>query len=269
VPVDHYENFPVASWLAPAPLRAAIIAIYEFARSADDIADEGDAPPAARLERLDQYTAMLDRIQRGEDPGAPPFGDLAAAIRRHTLPLAPFHALLSAFRQDVLKTRYADFAELADYCARSASPIGRLLLHLYAIDGDDAHGRADAICTGLQLANFWQDIAVDWGKGRLYIPADDLARFGVSESQLAAGRCDERWRRLLAFEVERARGLLESGRPLARVLPLRLRIELKMVVAGGLRILREIDAVRGDVFRRRPTLSRRDWAAMSVTALLP
>jgi len=268
VPVDHYENFPVASWLAPAPLRAAITAIYDFARSADDIADEGDAPPAVRLERLDEYAATLDRIERGESPGAPPFGALAAAIRRHALPLAPFRALLSAFRQDVLKTRYADFAELADYCARSANPIGRLLLHLYAIDDDDARSRADAICTGLQLANFWQDIAVDWAKGRVYIPADDLAQFGVSESQLAAGRCDEHWRRLLAFEVERTRGLLESGRPLARALPLRLRIELKMVIAGGLRILRGIDIVRGDVFRRRPKLSRRDWAAMSVTALL-
>jgi squalene synthase HpnC len=267
VPVDHYENFPVASWLAPAPLRAAIGAIYAFARSADDIADEGDAPPTVRLERLDWYTAMLERIERGEHPGEPPFGALTTAIRRHALPLAPFHALLSAFRQDVLKTRYANFAELADYCARSANPIGRLLLHLYTIDTDDARSRADAICTGLQLANFWQDIALDRAKGRIYLPADDLARFGVSESQLATGRCDDRWRRLLVFEVERARGLLESGRPLARALPLRLRIELKLVVAGGLRILRKIDAVRGDVFQRRPTLSRRDWAAMSVAAL--
>jgi squalene synthase HpnC len=268
VPVDHYENFPVASWLAPAPLRSAIIAIYAFARSADDIADEGDASPAARLDRLDHYTAVLERIQRGENPSVPPFDALAAAIRRHELPLAPFHALLSAFRQDVLKTRYANFAELADYCTRSANPIGRLLLHLYRIDASDARDRADAICTGLQLTNFWQDIAVDWAKGRVYVPADDLARFGVSESQLASGRCDERWQRLLAFEVERARGLLGSGRPLARALPLRLRIELNLVVAGGLRVLREIDTVRGDVFRRRPTLSLRHWAAMSVGALL-
>lgn len=265
--IDHYENFPVASLLAPASLRSPIVAIYAFARSADDIADEGDDLPAVRLARLDAYVAMLDRIERGEKPAEPPFAALATAIRDHALPMAPFRALLSAFRQDVLKTRYASFAELTDYCTRSANPIGRLLLRLYGIDADEAQRRSDAICSGLQLANFWQDIAIDWDKGRVYLPAEDMARFGVSESQIAAGRCDERWQRLVAFEVERARELLQSGRPLAGLLPLRSKLELKMVVAGGLRILGAIDAAQGDVFRRRPRLSRRDWAAMSVAAL--
>ena len=130
-----------------------------------------------------------------------------------------------------------------------------------------ARAHSDSICTGLQLANFWQDIAVDWRKGRVYLPQDDLQRFGVEEAQIAEGRCDEQWRRLVAFEVERTRHLLESGRPLARMLPLRLKLELKLVVAGGLRILHRIDAVRGDVFRHRPVLARRDWAAMSVATL--
>lgn len=267
--VDHYENFPVASWLVPARLRSAVVAIYAFARGADDIADEGDAPPGARLAALNHYVAMLERIERGEVPAEPPFAALAAAIRAHALPLDPLHALLSAFRQDVVKTRYADYAELADYCARSANPVGRLLLHLYGIDDDAARARSDSICTGLQLVNFWQDIAVDWGKGRVYIPQDDLRRFGIEETQIGASRCDERWARLIDFELARTRDLLESGRPLTRMLPLRLKLELNMVVAGGLRILHRIDAVRGDVFRRRPVLRRRDWAAMSIAAWRP
>ena len=265
--VSHYENFPVASWLAPAPLRDAIVAIYAFARSADDLADEGDAPPATRLAQLDSYAARLDAIGRGETPAEPPFPALAAEIRAHALPLAPFRALLTAFRQDVLQNRYATFAELSDYCTRSANPIGRLMLLLLRVDCAENRVHSDAICTGLQLANFWQDIAIDWTKGRVYVPAEDLRRFGVSEQQIDRGQCDERWRSLLAFEVARARELLEAGRPLARALPLRAGLELRGVIAGGLRILRAIDAVGGDVFRRRPALSRRDWAAISVAAL--
>jgi squalene synthase HpnC len=184
------------------------------------------------------------------------------------LPLAPFRDLLSAYRQDVLQGRYARYADVLDYCARSANPIGRLLLHLYAVTGTEERRNSDAICTGLQLANFWQDIALDWRKGRVYLPGEDLARFGVTEEQIAAGRCDERWSRLLAFEVERTRDLLESGRALALALPLRLRLELKLVVAGGLRILRAIDAVQGDVFRKRPRLSFSDWIAIAPAALL-
>ncbi len=141
------------------------------------------------------------------------------------------------------------------------------MLHLYGIDDDAARAQSDAICTGLQLANFWQDIAIDWNKGRVYLPQDDLRRFGIAEAQIGEGRCDERWARLIGFEVERTRGLLESGRALTHVLPLRLKLELNMVVAGGLRILRRIDAVRGDVFRHRPVLRSRDWAAMSIAAL--
>ncbi|MEO8739484.1 MAG: squalene synthase HpnC [Casimicrobiaceae bacterium] len=267
MPVDHYENFPVASWLAPARLRPAIAAIYWFARGADDIADEGDAAPVARLAALDGYAAMLDRIEAGEHPAEPPFAALALAIRSHDLPLAPLRALLSAFRQDVQKTRYADFGEVLDYCARSANPVGRLLLHLNGIDTDAARRQADAICTGLQLANFWQDIAIDWSKQRVYLPTEDLLRFGVAESQIAAGVCDARWTAMLDFETARTRAMLESGRPLAAAFPVRMRMELKMVIAGGLRILQSIDAAHGDIFRHRPVLTRRDWAAMSVAAL--
>jgi squalene synthase HpnC len=271
VPVNHYENFPVASWVGPPALRAAISAIYAFARGADDIADEGDDPPAVRLAGLDRYARMLDRIETAPDADVeaaePPFGALAAAIRRHALPIAPFRDLLSAFRQDVTKPRYADFDEVLDYSRRSANPVGRLLLHLYGVSDEVELRRADAICTGLQLANFWQDVATDWAKGRVYLPADDMARFGVSERQIAEGIADERWRRLMTFEVARTRELLRSGLPLAHALPLRARLELKMVVAGGLRILRAIDRAQGDVFRRRPVLRKRDWAMMFAATL--
>jgi len=271
VPVSHYENFPVASWVGPPALRAAISAIYGFARSADDIADEGDDPPAVRLAGLDRYARMLDRIESSSDarvePAGPPFEALAEAIRRHSLPIEPFRDLLSAFRQDITKPRYADIDELFDYCRRSANPIGRLLLHLYGVSAEVELGRADAICTGLQLANFWQDIALDWAKGRVYLPADDMARFGVSERHIADAIADERWRRLMAFEVARTRELLRAGLPLANALPLRARTELKMVVAGGLRILRAVDLAQGDVFRRRPVLRLRDWAMMFAATL--
>jgi len=260
--VAHYENFPVASRLLPAALRPAVLAIYDFARSADDIADEGNDPPETRLARLDAFAGQLERIERGEDPAEAPFDALAAAVRRHALPLAPLRDLLSAFRQDVLKTRYASFAELLDYCSRSANPIGRLMLHLFGVTDAESAGHADAICSGLQLANFWQDIEADWRRHRVYLPAEDLARFEVNETQISAGVCDARWTRLLAFEVERARDLLLSGWPLAHTLRLRLALELKLVIAGGLRILDAIDAARGDVFRRRPQLRRRDWIAM-------
>ena len=271
VPVSHYENFPVASWVGPPALRASISAIYAFARGADDIADEGDDPPAVRLAGLDRYVGMLDRIEMAADasgdPVEAPFGALAAAIRRHALPIAPFRELLSAFRQDVTKPRYSDIDELFDYCRRSANPIGRLLLHLYGVTAEVELQRADAICTGLQLANFWQDVALDWAKGRIYLPANDMARFGVDERQIAEGVVEERWRRLMAFEVELTRDLLHSGRPLAHALPLRARLELKMVVAGGLSILRAIDRAQGDVFRHRPVLRRRDWAMMFASTL--
>ena len=271
VPVTHYENFPVASMVGPPALRPAISAIYAFARGADDIADEGDDPPAVRLAGLDRYGAMLDQIERARDtsgdPVGTPFAALAAAIRRHDLPLAPFRELLSAFRQDVTQPRYRSFDQLLDYCRRSANPIGHLLLHLYGVSASDQFRRADAICTGLQLANFWQDIALDWRKGRIYLPADDMARFGVGEGHIAAGLVDPGWQRLMAFEVARTRDLLRLGRQLAGALPLRAGLELKLVVAGGLRILRAIDRVHGDVFRRRPVLRRGDWAVMLATAL--
>lgn len=269
VSVGHYENFPVASRLVPAPLRPAVVAIYRFARAADDLADEGDAAPAERVAALARFGRALDAIARGETPAEPPFPALAEVIRSHDLPLAPFHDLLSAFTQDVTTPRYADYATLRDYCRRSADPVGRLLLALYRAQSADNLAASDAVCTGLQLTNFWQDVAIDWRKDRVYIPQEDLDRFGVDTAAIAAARADERWRALMAFEVARARALLESGRPLVRRLPWRLGLELSAVIAGGLRILQRIDAVDGDVFARRPTLRALDWCAVTYRALRP
>ncbi len=261
--VGHYENFPVASWLLPRALRPAVAAIYWFARTADDFADEGSAPPAERLARLDGYRADLARIGAGRAPESPVLARLAPVLRAHALPLQPFHDLLDAFRQDCVKERYASFDEVLDYSRRSANPIGRLLLQLFGAADAARVERSDEICTGLQLANFWQDVAVDWAKGRMYLPQDDLARFGVTEAQIAAGRADEPWRRMMAFQVARTRGLLASGAPLARTLPGRIGWELRLVVQGGLRILERIDRAGGDVFRRRPVLRAPDWPLLA------
>ena len=269
VSVGHYENFPVASRLMPARLRPAVVAIYRFARAADDLADEGDASPGARVAALDAFDRQLDRIGRGEVTEDAPFPALATAIREHGLPLAPFHDLVSAFRQDVTVTRYANFDGVLDYCRRSANPVGRLLLALYDAQTPANLEAGDAICTGLQLTNFWQDIAIDWQKNRVYLPQDDLRRFGVGEAQIAEGRVDVAWRELLAFEVARARGLLQAGRPLTRALPWRLGLELSAIISGGLRILDRIDAVDGDVFARRPVLATRDWLVVAWHTLVP
>lgn len=264
--VEHYENFPVASLLTPTSLRPAVRAIYRFARTADDIADEGDDPPALRLERLHELGAELRAIERGSASRWP---DLAEAIRRHSLPITLFDDLLSAFAQDVTTTRYPSFELLRDYCRRSADPIGRLLLALYRRSEPELPPLADAVCTGLQLTNFWQDVELDWSKGRVYIPQQDLERFGVSEQQIGRHAVDVRWRDLMSFETERARQLLLAGAPLAAALGGRIGLELRLVVLGGLRILERIDAVGGDVFRNRPTLSARDWTLMGWRALRP
>jgi squalene synthase HpnC len=269
MPGTHYENFPVASRLVPAYLRPAIVAIYNFARAADDLADEGDATAGARLEALARYARGLDLIERGETPGESPLAQLAPVVRAHRLPTEPFRALLSAFAQDVTTTRYGSFGALRDYCERSANPVGRLMLALFGITSPQAHAASDAICTGLQLANFWQDVAFDWAKGRVYLPQEDLDRFAVSESQIAAGDVNAAWSALMAFQTRRAFAMLESGRSLLPSLPWRLRLEIAAVIAGGQRILRRIDAVDGDVFRRRPTLRTPDWAVVAYRTLFP
>lgn len=267
VGVDHYENFPVASVLLPRRLRRPIALIYRFARESDDFADEGDAPDAERLAQISGFTRELQRIEQGAPPGIAWFGDLAAIIREHDLPLDAFHDLLSAFAQDVTKKRYADYAEVLDYCHRSADPIGRLLLVLYGAATPQNLEYANAICSSLQLINFWQDVAIDWRKDRIYFPQNEMQQYGITEAQIANGDTGGNWSQFMAFQVNRSRELLYSGRPLGRILKGRIGLEMRTIIAGGDRILSKISAVNGDVFRHRPVLTKPDWMLMLAKSL--
>lgn len=260
--IDHYENFPVASVLLPKRLRRPIELIYRFARTADDFADEGDDPPAKRLEKLEQYRQQLDIIERDGTSLTPLFRDLESVIRQYSLPISLFRDLLSAFSQDVVKHRYADFSEVLDYCRRSANPVGRLLLHLYDAVDQTNLDYSDNICSSLQLINFLQDIESDYRRNRIYMPGDEMRKFGISESQIAASDASGNWPAFMSFQIERARNMLNSGAPLGSVLPGRIGLELRTIVCGGTRILEKLHAIRGDVFRHRPVLRSSDWAIM-------
>mgnify|MGYP001765268182 CR=1 FL=1 len=270
VSVDHYENFPVASWLCPPALRAPIAAIYWFARTADDIADEGDAEPAQRLADLAAYRADLGTIAAGGTPSARwngVFAPLAEALRAHALPVALLDDLLDAFAQDVVKQRYADRAELLDYCRRSANPVGRLLLHLYGVTDDDSLRRSDAICSALQLINFWQDLGVDTKRGRLYIPESDCLRVGLRGDDVLAGIDTPTVRALVRQQCDWARALMHDGAALVHRVPGRAGWELRLVVQGGLRILDRIAALDHATLRLRPTLRAGDAVVMAWRAL--
>lgn len=263
MPVDHYENFPVASLLVPAKLRHPIEVIYRFARSADDIADEGEFSSDERLAGLNAYRAELDLIEAGNLPQTPLFVELADAIATHSLPIQLFRDLLDAFAQDVVKTRYTDFPELLDYCRRSANPVGRLVLHLFGRTEPEHLEQSDCICSALQLINFWQDVAVDWKKHRIYVPLSDLPRFHVGEDDIAQSRWSANWAALMDFEIDRAANLMLRGAPLVHALPGRLGWEIRLTLQGGLRILERIRRVRGDVFTRRPKLGKWDWLVLA------
>lgn len=265
--IDHYENFPVASILLPAHLRRPVELIYRFARSADDFADEGDLPDHERLRLLAAYSDQLRAIEAGHTPQDPLFAGLAAVIREHQLPVQLLQDLLSAFAQDVGKKRYADHAEILDYCRRSANPVGRLLLTLYgAATAQNLHC-SDQICSALQIINFLQDIAVDYANGRIYMPQNELPRFDIGEAHFANARVDAAWRRFMAFQVGRARQMLQDGAPLGARLQGRIGLEMRMIIAGGDRILGKIAGVGYDVFRRRPVLRSWDWPLMLLHTL--
>ncbi|MFY9316625.1 MAG: squalene synthase HpnC [Burkholderiales bacterium] len=258
--VGHYENFPVASLLLPPALREPVSVLYRFARSADDFADEGNAAPPQRLEKLQGYRVELQGIQSNRASTVPLFRELARVVRTHDLPMQLLHDLLDAFAQDVVKNRYADYAEVLDYCRRSANPIGRLVLGLFREDTPENLRHSDCICSALQLVNFWQDVRIDFEtKDRIYLPQDEMRRFGVGETHLRERRCDPAFRDLMRFQVERARRLMLEGKPLVDRLRGRLRLEIALTVQGGLRILEKLERAGYDMFRRRPVLKALDW----------
>lgn len=275
--VDHYENFPVASLLCPPALRPAIMAIYGFARTADDLADEGDAPADQRLADLSAYRADLEasaagRPTSGRWPGV--FEPLARVLVQHALPVPLLRDLLSAFEQDVHNPPYPDRAALLDYCRRSANPVGRLLLHLYGIGEPAELGRSDAICTALQLINFWQDLGRDQRRGRNYLPAADLARHGLALPSGAPISDGPGLRACLRELCDWARALMRQGAPLALRVPGRAGLELRLVVQGGLRILEKIERLQHDTLHRRPTIGKADaplllWRALRMSPQRP
>jgi squalene synthase HpnC len=267
---QHYENFPVASLLSPVELRPAVMALYRFARSADDIADEGDADRARRVADLSAYRADLCSVLDGRsDSGRWPavFPSLATAIQQHCLPAQWLHALLDAFEQDVRNPRYGDRRELLDYCARSANPVGRLLLHLYRVGDALSLRQSDAICSALQLINFWQDLSVDLPRDRVYVPLADLQRHGMDLTRLL-GRADDAAMRALVRDLTQWAGvLMAEGAPLALRLPGRIGWELRLVVQGGMRILEKIADMDFVSVRTRPVLCRRDGPRLLWRAL--
>ena len=277
VSVEHYENFPVASWLCPAHLRPAVTAIYWFARTADDLADEGDTSAEERLRDLSAFQSDLLSVAQGGAPSprwAGVFETLRPVLSQFKLPLNLLTDLLSAFRQDVVKHHYADRAELLDYCRRSANPIGRLLLHLYGVSETAALQQSDDICTALQLANFWQDLGVDTQRGRLYVPQTDCTRHGVARQGAQIGPDSLATRALVDDLVAWARRLMLNGAPLVHSVPGRAGWELRLVVQGGLRILEKIEALDGTPLLVRPTVALTDmpllcWRALWMRSLHP
>jgi squalene synthase HpnC len=273
-PITHYENFPVASILCPPHLRPAIAAIYHFARTADDIADEGDASPAQRLIDLVRYRADLHATaQHQPHSGQWPqvFDPLPSILNQYQLPVPLLADLLDAFEQDVVFTaeqrRYATDAELHGYCTRSANPVGRLLLHLYGITDPVSLAQSDQICTALQLINFWQDVSVDVARARWYPSQQTMARFGVNDADLQSDSRSEKATLLIAYYVATARTLMRNGSKLPCRIPGRAGWELRLVVQGGLRILDKIEALGFATWRVRPKLSAWDGGVMLWRAL--
>ena len=259
---DLYENFPAAKLLLPKPLKKPVALIYHVVRTLAEITDDGDWSAAERHVRLADFRAGLDAVAAGRSAPVHPtlFATLADTVRRHGLPLEPFYQLMSAFEQDVETTRYATRATLLDYCSRSATPIGKLMLHLIGAATPENLADSDSICTGLQLVALLRDIPSDWARGRVYLPLADRQRFGVAEAQIAGGIVDDGWRALMQHEIAQARAMIVRGAPLGLRVPGRCGLELCSVVHGGLRVLERIEHADYDVFYHRPALRVADRA---------
>ena len=283
---EHYENFPVASRLLPVAMRPHVAAIYAFARTADDYADEPGIAATERLRLLDAWGAQLSEAAgSGREPCTgvhdswidqaraapaldPVFLALGQTMRDCRLPVTLFEDLLSAFRQDVTTTRYQTWAGVLDYCRRSANPVGRLVLRVAGYDDARLDQQSDAVCTALQLANFWQDFGRDWANGRLYVPSDDRVPAGAREEDLTPGRMTPEWRSVMRVMVQRTRELFAAGRGVCDGVGGRLRWELRLTCLGGARILDAIERADYDVLNHRPTIGKRDIPGLIRDAVL-
>ena len=264
---NHYENFPVASWFIPRARRPFVYAVYAFARTADDFADEGAVSPSARLRKLDDWERNLDLCFEGT-ADHPIFVALGETIRRTGIPGHLMVDLLHAFRMDVTTTHFSTFTDLLDYCRYSANPIGRLVLYIFEDANEKTLPFSDEICTGLQLANFWQDVSVDKRKGRVYIPLEDIERFGYTLNDLDKNVVNDRFHDLIRFQVGRTREFFARGKPLLSQSTPELRFELALTWNGGMAILNKIQASAFDVLSARPSLTLKDKFSILVSALV-
>ena len=263
---SHYENFSVVTWLTPRPLRPAFRSIYAFCRWSDDLGDEvGDPDRSTAL--LGWWRGELRAMFAGVPPTHPVMIALSETVREFAIPLAPFEALIAAFEQDQVVTEYATFAQLLDYCTRSANPVGHLVLYLGRVYNAETARLADLTCTGLQLANFWQDVARDQAIGRIYLPRADRAGFGYADDDLRAGRATPEFTALMRHEVAQARDLLKAGRALLPLLPRSLAVDVDLFGRGGLAILDRIEAQKYDVWRHRPEVSKAAKVGLLARAL--
>ena len=265
IALGRYENFPVASWLLPRVLRRHVYAVYAYCRGVDDLGDEAEGD---RLALLDDWERELRAAYDGS-PSDPRFVALAHTIRKFDIPRAPFERLIEANRRDQTVKRYATFDELLDYCTYSANPVGHLVLYVFGYRDRARQGLSDATCTALQLTNFWQDVTDDVDQDRIYIPREDLERFGVSEDDLRSRRVTANFRRLMTFQVRRTREFFDDGIALIGAVSGRLRTDLRLFTLSGLAVLDEIESRGHDVLTNRPTLSRRCKALLAVRGLLP
>lgn len=263
--LGHYENFTVASWLLPRWARPHMYCLYAYCRGVDDLGDEAGGD---RLALLAEWEAELHRCYQGQ-ARHPVFVALQETVRRFDIPPEPFLRLIEANRMDQRLSRYPTYDDLLHYCQCSANPVGHLVLYLFGYRDEERQRLADATCTGLQLANFWQDVWRDWEKGRIYIPLEDMELFGYSEEALARRQGNNNFRRLMAFEVERARQLFAQGLALVEKVDGRLRLDVRLFSLGGLAILDAIEAIDYDVLHRRPVLSKPKKAWLAARGLLP
>ncbi len=264
---DHYENFPVASFLIPKELRKDVTIIYWFARTADDYADEGSFTQEQRLEKLNNFEARLTSLLSGNITNEFELA-LYETIQKKNLSSEHFYNLLKAFKQDVIKKRYCNFAELEEYCTYSANPVGRLILELFNIRDSQAFDYSDNICTALQLTNFYQDVKTDYEKGRIYFPADEMENFGVEENIFQVGENSLNFKRLVEYNIDRTKTLFNRGKNLLRFLNGRLKIEIKWTILGGEAIIKKVEKIDYDVIRRRPKLTKKDFLLLFIRSII-
>lgn len=264
---SHYENFPVGSFLLPGELRSPIRLVYAFARVADDIADEGSDPKETRLQKLDEWEGEFRKAVAGNSDTAF-FQELCAVIVRYAIPTSLFFDLITAFRMDASGNDYKTFEDLLLYCRHSANPVGRILLHIFRCVNDETQKLSDSICTALQLANFWQDLSVDIKRNRVYIPREDLERFGLRADDLRNGGGNNAIRALMHFQVERTEKIFLDGRSLFRSIDKRFALELRLTYYGGVRITEKVERLGGNILHQRPVLSRYDWVVIALRSLL-